>query len=152
MLTANSFYPKITMPTRFSNRHGTLIDNLFCKLIENSLNTTSGILIKKFSDHQPYFTFLYSLINIEPPPEYIKMNTQNNTAIDNLKKEIMSKNLMDILNLNQNANPNKNYEIFHATVEHAKEIHSKTIKFNKQKHKKIKMDHFWNNKINKLQR
>ncbi len=26
-LTANSFYPKITMTTRFSNKHGTLIDN-----------------------------------------------------------------------------------------------------------------------------
>ncbi len=66
-LTANSFYPKITMPTRFSNKHGTLIDNLFCKLTEYSLNTTSGILIKTFSDHLPYFTFLHSLINIEPP-------------------------------------------------------------------------------------
>ncbi len=31
-LTANSFYPKITMPTRFSNKQGTLIDNIFCKL------------------------------------------------------------------------------------------------------------------------
>ncbi len=31
-LTENSFYPKITLPNRFSNKHGTLIDNLFCKL------------------------------------------------------------------------------------------------------------------------
>ncbi len=40
---------------------------------------------------------------------------------------------MDILDLNQNANPRKNYEILHITLEHAKEIHmpSKTIKFNK---------------------
>ncbi len=30
-LTENSFYPKIALPTRFSNKHGTLIDNLFCK-------------------------------------------------------------------------------------------------------------------------
>ncbi len=67
MLTANSFYHKITMPTRFSNKHGTLIDNLFCKLTENSLNTTSRILIKKFLDHKPYFAFLHSLIKIEPP-------------------------------------------------------------------------------------
>ncbi len=100
------------MPTRFSNKHGILIDNLFCILTENSLNTTSGILIKKFSDHQPYFTFLHSLINIEPSPKYIKINTQNNTDIDNFKKEIMSKSLMDILDLNQNANPSKNYEIY----------------------------------------
>ncbi len=107
MLTANSFYPKITMPTRFSNKHGTTIDNLFYKLTENYLNTTSGILIKIFSDHQPYFTFLHSLKYIESPPKYIKINTQNNTASDNFKKEIMSKSLMNILDLGQNANPSK---------------------------------------------
>ncbi len=52
----------------------------------------------------------------------------------------MSKSLMDILDLNQNTNHSKNYEILHATLEHAKEIHmpSKTIKFNKRKHKKSK--------------
>ncbi len=45
----------------------------------------------------------------------------------------MSKSLMDILDLNQNANRSKNYEILHATLGHAKEIHmpTKTIKFNK---------------------
>ncbi len=121
------------MPTQFSNKHETLIDNLFCKLTENSLNTTTGILIKTFSDHQPYFTFLHSLINIEPSLKYVTINTQNNTALDNLKTEIMSESLMIILDLNQNANPSKHYEILHATLEHAKEIHmpSKTIKFNK---------------------
>jgi exonuclease III len=45
-LTENSFYPKITFPTRFSNKHGTLLDNFFCKLTDSTLNTTSGILIK----------------------------------------------------------------------------------------------------------
>ncbi len=29
MFTNHSFYPKITLPTRFSNKHGTLIDNFF---------------------------------------------------------------------------------------------------------------------------
>ncbi len=45
-LTENSIYPKITLPTRFSNKHGTLIDNLFCKLTDKPINTSSGILIK----------------------------------------------------------------------------------------------------------
>ncbi len=61
MLTSNSFYPKITLPTRLTNNHGTLIDNFFCKLTEHTLDTFSGILIRKFSDHQPYFTILNSL-------------------------------------------------------------------------------------------
>ncbi len=56
MLTNHSLCPKITLPTILSNKHGTLIDNSFCKLTEATINTTSGIIIKKFSDHQPYFT------------------------------------------------------------------------------------------------
>ncbi len=57
-LTENSFYPKITLPIIFSNKHGTLIDNLFGKLTDKLINTTSGILIKTFSDHQPCFMFM----------------------------------------------------------------------------------------------
>ncbi len=51
-LTSHSFYPKITFPTRLSNIHGTLIDNFICKLTE-TLDITSGIVIKRFSAHQP---------------------------------------------------------------------------------------------------
>ncbi len=46
-LTSHSFYPKITLPTRLSNTHGTLIDYFLCKLYETALDTTTGILIKK---------------------------------------------------------------------------------------------------------
>ncbi len=46
MLTNHNFYPKITIPTRLSNKQGTLIDNFLFKLTETTLYTTSGILIK----------------------------------------------------------------------------------------------------------
>ncbi len=52
-LTSYSFYHEITLPTRLSNKHGTLIDNVLCKLTENNLNTSSGIRINQFADHQP---------------------------------------------------------------------------------------------------
>ncbi len=44
MLTNHSFYPKITLRTRLSNKHGTLIDKILCKLSEITLDTTSGVL------------------------------------------------------------------------------------------------------------
>ncbi len=44
-------YPKIALPTRLSNKHGTLIDNFFCKLSESTIDTTSGILLKQLSGH-----------------------------------------------------------------------------------------------------
>ncbi len=67
MFTCHTFYLKITLPTRLSNNHGTLIDNIFCKLTETTLDTTSDILIKKFSDHQPYFTLLNNVILKDSP-------------------------------------------------------------------------------------
>ncbi len=91
------------MPTRFSNKQGTLIEKKNCKLTENSLNTTSGILIKKFSRHQLInhtLNFLHSLLNIEPPPKYIKLNPQNGIALENFKKEIIRKNIISRLDLN----------------------------------------------------
>ncbi len=58
MLTSHSFYPKITVPIRLTNNNGPLIDNFFCKLTESTLDTTSGVLINRLSDHQPYFILL----------------------------------------------------------------------------------------------
>ncbi len=81
MLTSNSFYPKITVPTLLTNTCGTLIDNFQCKLTNNTLVITSGVLIKKFSDHQPYFILLNSIITKDSPPVYVKVTKQDNDAI-----------------------------------------------------------------------
>ncbi len=54
----NLYLKKKTLPTRFSNKHGTLIDNFFCKLSESTIDNTSGILFKKISNRQPNFTML----------------------------------------------------------------------------------------------
>lgn len=57
-IISHSLYPQITLPTRFTRTNGTLIDNFFCKLNKSILESTAGILIKKISDHQPYFIFI----------------------------------------------------------------------------------------------
>ncbi len=61
-LTENSFYPKITLPTRFLNKHGTLIDHLFCKLTDKSKNPTSGIPSFFFFFNKIVFTFVIHII------------------------------------------------------------------------------------------
>ena len=58
MLTSFSLFPQIALPTRFTTCNGTLIDNFFCNLTKYILESTAGILIKKFSDHQPYFIIM----------------------------------------------------------------------------------------------
>ncbi len=82
MLTNHSFYSKITLPTRLSkNKHGTLIDNFICKLTETTLDTTSDILIKIFSGHQPYFTILDNINHKHHAPKYIKITKQDKESI-----------------------------------------------------------------------
>ncbi len=90
MLTSNSFYLKITVPTRLTNTHGTLIDKFLCKLTNNTLDTTSGVLIKMFSDHQPYYILLNSILIKDSPPVYIKITKQDNDAIQNIYNEILT--------------------------------------------------------------
>ncbi len=132
-LTENSFYPKITMPTRFTIKHGTLIDNIFCKLTDKSIDTTSGILIKKFSDHQPYFSFLTKLLHKEPPCKYVKLNTQNIEAIQKFENELISVKLVEKMDINPLSDPNISYNILHTAIETAKNEHipCKLVKFNK---------------------
>ena len=72
MLISHSFYPQITLPTRFTRTTGTLIDNLFCRLHESI--HTAGILTKRFSDHQPYFMIMHNTVKLQSPPKYVKIN------------------------------------------------------------------------------
>ena len=138
MLTSNSFYPKITLPTRLSNNHGTLIDNFLCKLTETTLNTLSGILINKFSDHQPYFIILQNLQEKYHTPRYVEVNRNNTQSLLNFKNELtlLLDNNVFLNDLNQD--PNNNYNILHTILQEAKDKHmpTKFVRYNKYKHKK----------------
>jgi hypothetical protein len=140
MLTSNSFYPKITVPTRLTNANGTLIDNFLCKLTENTLDTTSGVLIKKFSDHQPYFIILNNVLTKDSPPVYVRITKQDSETTQKINQEILTSEKLINLKSDLKENPNKTYNILHSVIQDAKNKHmpSKLIKFTKYKHKKSK--------------
>ncbi len=138
-VTSHSFYPSITLPTRFSNTRGTLIDNVCCKLSNTTLNAPSGILIRQFSDHKPYFICLVKLNRNNPPPKFIKIRIQNNKNINSPCTELINSNIINKLNTSPNADPNNNYNILRTLIENAtnKHIPDKLVKFNKHKHTKF---------------
>ena len=140
MLTSNSFYPKITVPTRLTNTRGTLIDNFLCKLTENTLDTTSGVLIQKLSDHQPYFISLNTIHTKDSPPVYVKITKQNTQAIQQFYNEILTSDKLISLNHDLKEDPNNTYNILHNVIQDAKNKHipCKLVKFSKYKHKKSK--------------
>ena len=69
MVMSYGFFPKMTLPTRLSNRNGTLIGNFLCKLTHNFSHISAGILVCRISDHLPYFPQLdYGIAKRVSPP------------------------------------------------------------------------------------
>ena len=71
------------------------------------------------------------------PHKYITINKQTPNAIQNFKEELSSSNIMELLDVNLESNPNNNYDVLHDLICALKQKHfpNKTIKFNKYKHK-----------------
>ncbi len=140
MITSHSFYPKITLPTRLTNNNGTLIDNILCKLTETTLDTTSGVLLDKISDHFPYFTVLNNITVKDTPPRFIKVSKQDKESIDKFQNHLETSDDLKTLNDLPTQDPNINYKILHETIQIGKNLHlpEKTVRFDKHKHGKTK--------------
>ena len=105
----------------------------------NTLDDTSGILINKFSDHQPYFTLIHNTRSNTEAHKFVKVSKYTNESIKNIHDELDNSNILDKFN-HSATDPNDNYNtlshIF-TTVKN-KHIPIKLVKFNKYKHKKSK--------------
>ena len=123
ILTTNSFLPKITLPTKFTETSGTLIDNFVCKVTTITIEALAGILTHEFSDHQPYYFILLNTIKQKPPShKFIKIRTQNERSLSNFKHEIETMNLYDKLNKNLFADPTENYNLLSTKLSEAKQL------------------------------
>ena len=152
LLTSQSLFPHITLPTRLTNGGGTLIDNLFCKLNKSLKKNTAGILLNQLSDHLPCYTLLETDIVHNSKPKFTRIFKQNDDAIQQIKNEINSSELHKKLDTSHTANPNASYTIILEVIETARKKHmmGTFVKFNKYKHKKSKWITLWYIKINKI--
>ena len=126
MLTSLCYFPKITLPTRLSGDCGTLIDNFFCRISQSTLNVSSGILIKQFSDHQPYFICLDIDTRHAKPPRYVHIQSESPKALDDFYKEIAESDIVSKLNTNILSDPNINYHTMHKIIDDARKKHIPT--------------------------
>ena len=139
-MVGNSLFPKITLPTRISGNSCTLIDNLYCKLSSQTLNSHAGIIVTNLSDHYPcYVSFTTETnINSKTRPQYVKQRVNSESAKENLLRDLERSDA--ITNLNRDlvpCNPNPNYNIFEDELLFLKNKHLpyKLVKFNKHRHK-----------------
>ena len=71
LMCTNSFYPKITLPTRFSKHSCSLIDQFFCKVPhKDHKNISSSIVLSSISDHFPCIVKVNILHESNNPPKY----------------------------------------------------------------------------------
>ena len=131
------FYPKLTLPTRFSRRNCTLIDQIFCRFARSTQMSTSGIFFSNMSDHLPYFIYFDMNTIKKPVPKTVKVNTYDANSINAFCENVRSVITQNPLNVNLLADPNSNYNFLEKTLQESREkyLPSKFVKFNKYKHK-----------------
>jgi len=142
MIMSCGYIPKITLPTRLSERHGTLIDNFFVKIAENFSLTTAGIIISHISDHFPYFLCLDYLHISKPKSKKttVKIVKSSEKAYREIKNELQSEQVKSSFRNILKENSHLSYDYLNTILVKVlnKHFEVKYVNFNKYKHKKSK--------------
>ena len=79
-----SLFPSITLPTRATAHHCTLIDNAFCKSSADLTDLKAGIILSDRSNHYPYFVSVRgkNRSNVEKKIKLVKKETHTRAAYD----------------------------------------------------------------------
>ena len=128
--------PKINFPTRFNNNSCTLIDQIYIKYSNAFNQSNSGILFSNLSDHCPVFIGIDFKKVIKPKrPKQITIKCRQNNFNNLIKTDLETINFDSLFDINND--PNVNYTILNETLINliSKYSISKTVRFNKQKHK-----------------
>ena len=139
LMMSNGFVPKITYPTRYARKSASLLDQIYVKTKytgSNNETSLSGILYSAISDHFAAFTTI-NFRNLDKTPKYVVITKQDEHAMKAFKNAISSANLISKIDNNLHQNPNTTYQIIESELTKAKEkyLPSKTVRFNKYKHK-----------------
>lgn len=105
-----SFIPIITMPTRISGNHGTLIDNIFLRSNTHTLEITGGIINSNISDHLPIFIAMDKIT--KKSPRFIKIYKYNNKSIKLLRDALCQTDFDTLLDFDTNESVDKHCNKF----------------------------------------
>ena len=139
-IISHNFFPKINLPTRFSLRRGTLIDNALCKCTANISDATAGIVSHALSDHHPYFITFKSIRAPPEKPKFILKKTTDPVSVQKFVNAVAEANIYNLINQNPVGDPNQNYNIISDKLQEKYEKHlpAKLVKYNKHIHKNTK--------------
>jgi len=135
-ITSIGFDPLITFPTRTTDSSHTLIDNIFCNS-SNTLSPLSGILTSPISDHQLCFTQIRTK-HSQKQTKHITITQHPPNLHELIKTDLRNMNILQTMNPDIETDPTDNCDLLQSTITSLinKYTTSKTVKFNKHKHKK----------------
>ena len=113
---------------------------MFSNNIEES--ESSGILLNQISGHQFLFTYIEKLSILREFQNLLILKKNDANSLENFIQELHNMNIYDQLLKPIDSSPHENYDVFMKLIQEAKntQFPKKSVKFNKKKHKKIKMD------------
>ena len=111
LFQTNSFYPKLSLPTRFSSKSCSLIDHVFCKTTNATRSASANIIISDISDHLPYYISIQKLKSNQSNMKYIKVRQNSIKAMQGFCDAVDKANIINDLNIDLTLDPNVNYNI-----------------------------------------
>ena len=120
------------------------------KLLNVSIEIIKCSLTYSISDHQPYFISLYKLISHSESTKLIYIKKVDPFSLLKFKIDLSKVNVYEKINYDKTVNPNNNYNIIDKLISTNidKNITTKTVRYDKHKHNKIKLDHSKNHSFN----
>ena len=137
LFMASGFYPQITLPTRFSRKSCSLLDQTFYKSDDKNTIPFSGIIISRISDHLPHFTCLDIKRERTPRKKFVNVYNSSAADINNFCSHIQQRLQAVSFDNDLFSDPNGNYEKMSNILIEAKEqfMPVKVKRVNKYKHK-----------------
>ena len=135
-LTAAGYLPRISLPTRVTSHSATLIDNIFSTELYNN---DSAVIVNHISDHQMICTYSTNMDKkyYTPHKRFIEIKKTDQQTLENFLNKLRNSNITNLLNLDDNADPNLNFDLFMKHFMNLKQecFQKKLVRFDKKKHK-----------------
>ena len=137
LMVGRSFFPHITLPTRFSKKKCTLLDQIYVKQELNETVNSSAILFSNLSDHLACISSIKLKSKFVQHNKYITKRKVDHTSLMNFVNSmggIRSK----VFSYSIESDPNENYDKTDSFLAEKIDEHMplQTVKFNKYKHKR----------------
>ena len=133
-LVSAGYLPRISLPTRVTDHSATLIDNIFSTVLDDS---KSGVIINNISDHQMIYTYSTEKKYSPHQSKFIEVENNSRDAVELFLSKLQDSDIVGKMDLNENANPNKNFEIFIDNFTKLKQqcMPRKRVRYDKKLHK-----------------